>query len=128
MKTTTKSIRTPSSVLEEQWYGFVHELIENMQTAYRNAQKEDPPVNQKVIAERLGRKPSFISRCLSGQTNMTIRAIHDLARAMDCRLEVSFRPLKTLRRPRSPILRHANDRPLAKGADHELQSRRLRPR
>jgi hypothetical protein len=87
--------RIPPEVLEEQWYRFVHHLIEGMQTAFRNAQGDD--INQKKMASRLGKKPSFISRCLSGQINMTIRTIHDLARAMDCRLEVTFKPLKDLR-------------------------------
>jgi transcriptional regulator with XRE-family HTH domain len=84
-------IRIPQSVLDEQWFGFVHKLLEQMQRSFRVAQ-----VNQKQIAARLGKKPSFISRCLSGQQNMTIRTIHDLARAMDCRLEFSFRPLSSL--------------------------------
>jgi hypothetical protein len=83
--------RIPEVVLDEQWFGFVHNLIEQMQATFRNSAKE-----QKFIAARLGKAPSVISRCLSGQQNMTIRTIHDLARAMDCRLEVAFRPLKDL--------------------------------
>jgi hypothetical protein len=97
MNTTNDQVsRIPPYVLEEQWYGFVHSLIEKMQIAYRNAQKDDPQINQKTIAGRLGKKPSFVSRCLSGQQNMTIRTIHDLARGMECRLNVSFQPLKSL--------------------------------
>jgi hypothetical protein len=99
MNIATKIARIPPSILEEQWYSLLHKLIEKMQIAYRNAQNDDVPLNQKMIAARLGRKPSFVSRCLSGQQNMTIRTIHDLARGMDCRLEVSFQPLKLL--PRS---------------------------
>ncbi len=99
MGARTNPARIPQQVLEEQWYSLLHKLIEKMQVAYRNAQRDNPSLNQKVIAARLGRKPSFVSRCLSGQQNMTIRTIHDLARGMDCRLEVSFQPLKLL--PRS---------------------------
>ena len=96
---TTKATRIPQEVLEEQWYDFIHKLIEKMQIAYRNAQDDDPAINQKVIAERIGKKASFVSRCLSGQQNMTIHTAHYVARGMDCRLEVSFQPLKLL--PRS---------------------------
>ena len=73
-----------------------------MQDVYRNRRKTHS-LSQKVLAEKLGKKPSFISRCLSGQQNMTIRTIHDMARAMDCRLEVNFVPLESLR--------PSNDRP-----------------
>jgi hypothetical protein len=99
--------RFPQYVLDEQWFGFVHKLIEQMQIAFRNAQAGDQ-LNQKKIGVRLGKKPSFVSRCLSGQKNMTIRTIHDLARAMDCRLEVTLRPLASLK----PV----NKRPPASGS------------
>jgi len=101
MSDADATIRIPDEILAEQWYGFVHRLIEGMQLAYRNS-GEPQELTQKKIAERLGKKPSFVSRCLSGQQNMTIRTIHDLARAMDCRLEVTFRPLKSLRPANNP--------------------------
>jgi hypothetical protein len=94
----------PPEVLAEQWFGFVHQVIGRMQTAYRATH-----ITQKEIAAKLGKKPSFISRCLSGQENMTLRTIHDLGRAMNCRLEITFQPLASLpvanRQPipRSPI-------------------------
>jgi hypothetical protein len=99
----------PQELLSEQWFSFVQYLIGGMQSAYREAQKRDPDLNQKVMAAKLTKKPSFISRCLSGQTNMTIRTIHDMARAMDCRLEVVWRPLSSLqptnRRPEEDQIR-----------------------
>jgi hypothetical protein len=88
--------RIPPEQLAEQWFSFVHALMGGMQTAYRDIQKRQPGLNQKVLAARLGKKPSFISRCLSGQTNMTIRTIHDLARAMNYRVEVKWQPLDAL--------------------------------
>jgi hypothetical protein len=94
MPTQKTAIRISPEVLAEQWYGFMHGLIGQMQGAYRVAQSNG--VNQKIMAERIGAKPAFVSRCLSGQQNMTVRTIHNLARAMDCRLEVAFRPLGTL--------------------------------
>jgi hypothetical protein len=95
MQTQNTAIRIAPEVLAEQWYSFMHGLIGQMQTAYRDAQSRG--INQKIMAEKIGAKPAFVSRCLSGQQNMTTRTIHNLARAMDCRLEVSFRPLNTLR-------------------------------
>jgi DNA-binding phage protein len=91
------ALRIPDEILAEQWFTFVHRLIEGMQHAYRVSQGE-ADLTQKQIAEKLGKKASFVSRCLSGQQNMTIRTIHDLARAMDCRLEVTFRPTRSLPR------------------------------
>jgi hypothetical protein len=96
MASNRKIKRIPPELLAEQWFSFVHSLIEGMQVAYRKQQARVPGFNQLELAAKLGRKPSFISRCLSGQQNMTIRTIHDLARGMDCRLEVTWRPLRSL--------------------------------
>lgn len=87
--------RIPDDVLAEQWYGLMHQVIGKVQEAYREAAKSG--LNQKTIAARLGKKsPEVISRCLSGQKNMTLRTLHELARAMDCRLDVSVTPLKNI--------------------------------
>src|SRR5712691_4082356 len=88
------NIRIPPEVLDEQWFSFIHGLIGRMQSAYREGQSRG--LTQKLMAAKLGKKASFISRCLSGQQNMTVRTIHDLARSMDCRLEVSLQPLGEL--------------------------------
>lgn len=101
------NVRIPDEVLAEQWFGFVHRLIEGMQLAHRGSAGAGE-ISQKEIAERLGKKPSFVSRCLSGQQNMTIRTIHDLARAMDCRLEIAFRPLRSVRRSNNPATPPSN--------------------
>lgn len=88
--------RIPEEVLAEQWYGLMHQVIGKVQEAYREAAKNG--LNQKIIAQRLGKKsPEVISRCLSGQKNMTLRTLHALTRAMDCRLDVSVTQLKEIR-------------------------------
>jgi plasmid maintenance system antidote protein VapI len=126
MKTTTQ--RIPPEVLAEQWYSFMHQLIGAMQVSFRQA---GDVINQKVMAERLGKKPSFISRCLSGQQNMTIRTIHDLARSMDCRLEIRLRSLSSLQpannQPSQPEPKAASSgslmffgNPVASAADTKL--------
>jgi transcriptional regulator with XRE-family HTH domain len=110
----TVAARIPDEVLAEQWFSFVHGMIGAMQAVFRTAQK-NRDLNQRKIAERLGRKPSFISRCLSGQQNMTIRTIHDLARAMDCRLEVSFVPLDSLPMANNPAGGTHDEKPIRTG-------------
>ena len=88
--------RIPEEVLAEQWYSLLHQVIGKVQDAYREAAKSG--LNQKAIAKRLGKKsPEVISRCLSGQKNMTLRTLHELARAMDCRLDVTVTPLSGIR-------------------------------
>jgi transcriptional regulator with XRE-family HTH domain len=87
--------RIPEDTLAEQWFGFVQHLLSEMQDIYR-VRKKTHNLSQKGLAEKLGKKPSFISRCLAGQQNMTIRTIHDIARAMGCRLQITFVPLETL--------------------------------
>jgi plasmid maintenance system antidote protein VapI len=95
MSTASTMDRIPAARLAEQWFGFLHGLIGTIQQSYLRAQREGT-INQKIIARRLGKDPATISRCLSGQQNMTIRTMHDLARAMDCRLQVELVPLSSL--------------------------------
>jgi len=82
--------RIPPEILAEQWYSFLHSMIAGMQAAYRKAQLATPGLNQQMIAERIGKEPSFVSRCLSGQQNMTARTIHDISRGMGYRPEILF--------------------------------------
>jgi plasmid maintenance system antidote protein VapI len=94
--TNLNTQRIPPEVLAEQWYSFLHSMIAGMQAAYRNAQLATPGLNQQVIAERIGKKASFVSRCLSGQQNMTARTIHDISRGMGYRPEMLFQSLGQL--------------------------------
>lgn len=86
-------IRIPDEVLAEQWFGFIHSVISKLQAAYRES-----GLTQKDIAERTGKAPAVVSRCLSGQQNMTTRTMYELARGMGYRIEVSFQPLDKLQR------------------------------
>lgn len=78
--------------LDEQWYSFMHLLLERMQKTFLSQ-----GLSQKDIADRLEKDTGFVSRCLNGRQNMTMRTVHDLARAMDCRLDMTFVPLKSLK-------------------------------
>ena len=113
--------RIEEDVLAEQWFSFMHSMIQGMQAAYR-ASQENGEITQKKMAERLGKNPSFVSRCLSGQQNMTARTIHDLARAMDCRLEVKFRPLKSIPPSNNPAAGNARERSEMLGVRSEAKS------
>jgi transcriptional regulator with XRE-family HTH domain len=84
--------RIDEATLSEQWFSFVHKLIGQIQHVFRES-----GLTQKTIAKRLGKRPEVISRCLAGQQNMTIRTMHDLARAMDCRLDIVVTPLRGIR-------------------------------
>lgn len=82
--------------LDEQWAAFMQSLVGKLQARLYDLNEKEG-LKQKDIAERLGRNdPTYISRCLAGQKNMTLRTIHDLARAMDSRLEISFKPYEAM--------------------------------
>ena len=87
----TKRGRIAEEVLTENWYEFIHDLIDEMQAAFLKS-----GLSQDEIADRLGRDPAFISRCLRGQNNMTVRTINNIARSMNCRLDVNFQALSEL--------------------------------
>jgi transcriptional regulator with XRE-family HTH domain len=82
--------------LDERWYGFFDGLVGKLQHRFYQF-NEETGLSQKDIAERLGRKDAtYISRCLAGQKNMTLKTIFELARAMDSRLDVEVTPLDHL--------------------------------
>ncbi len=89
--------RTPIPFEErcEYWADRVFSVQAEMLAAYERAMREDG-VNQEVIAERLEREPSQISRWLRGLKNPTIRTLSEIALAMDCDLEIKFPALKDM--------------------------------
>jgi transcriptional regulator with XRE-family HTH domain len=82
----------PSDVLAEQYYTVLQDLLGQIQDRFRNT----PGLTQKELAHRIGKQPAVVSRCLTGQENMTIRTMHELARGMDCRLDLALTPLITI--------------------------------
>lgn len=81
-------------LLAMQWFGFMHDLHSELVQAYRMAAHEG--LTQKEIARRIERDPGFVSRCLKGQQNMTVRTIHNLARAMGYRPKITLEALDSL--------------------------------
>jgi len=90
--TNSTAERIPNEVLAQQWFAFIHRAIGGLQVAFRTEHKRSG-LTQKDIAQKLGKHEATVSRCLSGQQNMTLRTLHNLARAMDCRMEIKFSPL-----------------------------------
>jgi plasmid maintenance system antidote protein VapI len=92
-KASNMEARIPEERLAEQYFAFTHDLMHSLQMAFRQS-----GLSQKALGERLGKAPETISRCLSGQQNMTIRTMHNLARAMDFRPEINLFDLRALTR------------------------------
>jgi len=86
--------KIPDEELGELWFAFNHSILEQLQCRAREMGAVGE--TQKLIAERLGRDPASINRWLRGRSNMTIRTMHDLARAMSCRLKVELQRLESL--------------------------------
>lgn len=92
---TAKSVREiPKEDLAELWFSFNHSVLEQLQATARKLKKKG--VTQEVIAERLGIGPAVVSRRLRGRSNMSMRTMHDLARAMNSRLRVAVEDLGSL--------------------------------
>jgi hypothetical protein len=90
----------PSEVLSEQYHLLLHDLVSQLQHRFREID-----LTQKQIGGKIHKQPAVVSRCLAGQENMTVRTMHDLARGMNCRLEISLQPLDKLRPSNRPIQR-----------------------
>ena len=84
--------RIREEVLAEYWFAVRHKAFEEMLRAYRDAH-DTQGLTQDHIAARLGRDKGFISRCLRGKENITLRTMSNIARAMDCRLDVAVSEL-----------------------------------
>jgi transcriptional regulator with XRE-family HTH domain len=91
MLSSAVASRISQEDLAELWFGFKHQVLEKLQTAFRAS-----GLKQDDIAMRLGKDPATISRCLRGQRDMNLRTMHDLARGMNFRLRIEVEPLDDL--------------------------------
>lgn len=80
------------TALDDHWFAFMHRFVGQLQSTYRQ-QNERLGLTKKDIAARIGKDAGFVSRCLAGQQNMTVRTMHNLARGMGCRLDLMMQPL-----------------------------------
>ncbi len=58
-----------------------------------NKALEAADVNQRELAQRLGRSEGFVSQVLSGGGNLTLRTLADFAYGLDCTIDLALRPL-----------------------------------
>lgn len=112
--------RIPEEELGELWYAFNHNILEQLQNRAREL--EAAGQTQKLIAERLGRDPASVNRWLRGRSNMTVRTMHDLARAMSCRLQVALQPLESLQKANSNTNPWSLPQPAHKQSESPLAS------
>ena len=89
--------RIPDDVLAEHFYEALQEAFAELQEK-RREQEDELGINQEIIAERLGKNPSQISRQLRGGANLTLRTLSDIARALEGRVRINIQLFKDLPR------------------------------
>jgi transcriptional regulator with XRE-family HTH domain len=83
------------AVLAEQWFSLRNKTWRRLTALVRSS-----GIEQKKIAERIDMDPGQFSKILSGaKGNVTLRTLHNIARAINHRLDVSLTPLSSLRKP-----------------------------
>lgn len=83
------------ATLAEHWFSLRNKTWRKVAALVRSSGLE-----QRAIADRIGMDPGQFSRVLSGsKANVTLRTLHNIARAVDHRLEVNLIPLSSLRAP-----------------------------
>lgn len=85
--------------LEDHWHGLMLRTFLKIRKAVDDA--KDQGLAQKDIAARIGMNEAQLSRLLTGESNVTLKTMHKLARAVDCRIEVELTELSALRKPNS---------------------------
>ncbi len=61
---------------------------------------KDCDVDQQILAGRIDMDPSQFSRVITGKaSNVTLRTLHNIARAANHRLKITLEPLANLPRP-----------------------------
>jgi len=57
-------------------------------------------IDQKKLAERIGMDPGQFNKIITGKkSNLTLRTLHNIARAINHRLQISLVPLSSLPKP-----------------------------
>jgi transcriptional regulator with XRE-family HTH domain len=76
------------NTLADFWFGLRRKVFEQIGRQFKAS-----GLNQRQLANRLGKSEARVSKWLHGRENITLRTMSDMARAMDCRLEVAVKPL-----------------------------------
>jgi transcriptional regulator with XRE-family HTH domain len=80
------------------WAEHIESITAELTRALALRFKEDG-LTQEVIADRLGKDKSTISRIFGGQRNLTVKTLSQICYAMDCDLRVSAVPFEDLPTP-----------------------------
>jgi transcriptional regulator with XRE-family HTH domain len=86
-----KSNRIPERELLSYRAEVKGEIFRQIRQRLRLLQEEG--LTQKDLADRLGMDPGLLSRRLKGEQDMRLETLSDLARGLDCRIDVSLVPV-----------------------------------
>jgi transcriptional regulator with XRE-family HTH domain len=81
--------RIADNTLADYWFRLRRKVFEQIKLRV-----SESSLTQRQLAHRLGKSESRISKWLHGQENVTLRTMNDIARAIDCRLEIRVTPLR----------------------------------
>ena len=56
------------------------------------SQMEDKGLTASELARKLGKSRAYVSKLRTGSENLTLESLVRIARALDCRLDVTFQP------------------------------------
>jgi transcriptional regulator with XRE-family HTH domain len=93
----TSSSLAPISeeALDEQWFSLRFKTWRAVKKAVKSM-----AVEQKLLADRIRMDPAQFSRVIMGNTsNVTLRTLHNIARAANHRLKITLEPLAGLPKP-----------------------------
>jgi transcriptional regulator with XRE-family HTH domain len=83
--------------LDDHWFTLLLRVWRDVREAVKST-----GIEQQILAGRIGMNPGQFSGYLTGKRgNITLRTLHNIARAAGYRLKVSLEPLASLRRPNS---------------------------
>jgi transcriptional regulator with XRE-family HTH domain len=83
--------RLSDDTLLENWYFFFHQTFARLKVKFLERE-----ISQDELATRLGKNKAFISRCLRGRNNVTLKTMFYIASALGYRMEINFVDLKTV--------------------------------
>lgn len=83
--------RISEDSLSENWHFFLYQTFARLKNKFM-----ERGISQDELAARLGKDKAFVSRCLQGHNNMTLKTMFNIARALDQRMEVKFIDLNSL--------------------------------
>lgn len=100
MSIHTKSEKIPSAskritddALLENWHFFLYQTFARLKNTF-----SELAISQDELSARLGKDKAFVSRSLQGQSNMTLKTMYKIARALGYRMEIDFVDLKDVSR------------------------------